>query len=157
MQSADADDAGILELRRAIVDTRAQIDAHRVRQDSVAAGSSTLTDSLRELQARLPPDTVVLAYFVGDATTHAWLLRRNELRHVALAGARTLPTSPTNSSKHSGARGARRAQVIDLGTHLFGRLLDGVTEKRMLVIPDGPLNGLPFAALPLPGNSREVN
>jgi CHAT domain-containing protein len=41
-------------------------------------------------------------------------------------------------------------------TRLFGRLLDGVTEKRMLVIPDGPLNGLPFAAAPLPGSSTEM-
>jgi CHAT domain-containing protein len=32
---------------------------------------------------------------------------------------------------------------------LFGELLKDVTERRMLVIPDGPLNGLPFAAVPL--------
>jgi CHAT domain-containing protein len=35
---------------------------------------------------------------------------------------------------------------------LLGRLLDGVTEQRLLVLPDGPLNTLPFAALPMPGS-----
>ena len=36
-------------------------------------------------------------------------------------------------------------------------LLNGVTAKRLLILPDGPLNGLPFAALPLPrGAPREL-
>jgi CHAT domain-containing protein len=39
---------------------------------------------------------------------------------------------------------------------LLGRLLAGVTEHRMLIIPDGPLNGMPFAAVPIPGESRTV-
>jgi CHAT domain-containing protein len=40
---------------------------------------------------------------------------------------------------------------------LLGNLLNGVTASRLLVLPDGPLNGLPFAALPLPHrNAREL-
>jgi CHAT domain-containing protein/tetratricopeptide (TPR) repeat protein len=152
MQSTDADDAGTLELRRAIVETRAQIDAHRVRQDSVAAGSSTLTNSLQELQSHLPPDTVVLAYFVGDAATHAWLLRRNELRHATLTGRADLASV---TDEFVEAQRYTSAAARDVGTRLFAGLLDGVTEKRMLVIPDGPLNGLPFAAVPLPGKSDQ--
>jgi CHAT domain-containing protein len=31
---------------------------------------------------------------------------------------------------------------------VLGGLLDGASEKKLLVIPDGPLNGVPFAALP---------
>jgi CHAT domain-containing protein/tetratricopeptide (TPR) repeat protein len=153
MQSADSDDAGTRELRRAIVETRAHIDAHRVRQDSVAAGSSTLTDSLKELQSRLPPDTVVLAYFVGDSTTHAWLLRRGELRHTVLRGRADL-ASVTDEFVEAQRR--TTAAPAEIGNRLFAALLDGVTEKRMLVIPDGPLNGLPFAAVPLSVRSGEV-
>lgn len=153
MQSAEADDAGTLGLRRAIVATRAQIDAHRVRQDSVAAGSSTLTNSLQELQARLPPDTAVLAYFVGDATTHAWLLRRNELRHAVLSGRADLAGITDEfieAQRYASAAGR------DLAARLFGGLLRGITENRMLVIPDGPLNGLPFAAVPLSSTGEQV-
>jgi CHAT domain-containing protein/tetratricopeptide (TPR) repeat protein len=153
MQSADADDPGTLELRRAIVETRAQIDAHRVREDSVAAGLSTFTDSLRDLQARLPADTAVLAYFVGDATTHAWLLRRGELRHAVLGGRANL-AGITDGFVESQRRA--RPTSNDLGRRLFGDLLTGISEKRMLVIPDGPLNGLPFAAVPLQTPSGEL-
>jgi CHAT domain-containing protein len=153
LQSTGADDAGTLALRRAIVETRANIDAHRIRQDAVAAGSGTLTNSLQELQSRLPQDTAVLAYFVGDAATHAWLLRRNELRHVALGGREELADL---TDEFVEAQRYANAASPDIAARLFGRLLNGVTEKRMLVIPDGPLNGLPFAALPLPGGSSEM-
>ena len=40
---------------------------------------------------------------------------------------------------------------------LLGNLLNGVSAKRLLILPDGPLNGLPFAALPMPhGQPREL-
>jgi CHAT domain-containing protein/tetratricopeptide (TPR) repeat protein len=153
MQGADAEDAGILELRRAIVQTRAQIDANRLREASVAAGTSNLTDSLKDLQARMPDDTAVLAYFVGDSTTHAWLLRRNELRHAALAGRANL-SSLTDGFVENQRRAI--APAGDLSRKLFGALLDGVSENRMLVIPDGPLNGLPFSAMPIPSAAGEL-
>jgi CHAT domain-containing protein len=146
LQNAGADDAPTLALRRAIVETRANLDAHRIRQDSVAAGTSSLTDSLQELQSRLPQDTAVLAYFVGDSTTHAWLLRRNELRHATLSGREELAGV---ADEFVEAQKYARAASPDTAARLFGPLLDGITEKHMLVIPDGPLNGLPFAAVPL--------
>ena len=37
----------------------------------------------RRCSRQLPPDTAVLAYFVGDDSSHAWLLTRSELRHAS--------------------------------------------------------------------------
>jgi len=39
---------------------------------------------------------------------------------------------------------------------LLGSLLDPVTESRLLLLTDGPLNSVPFAALPLPGRESEL-
>jgi CHAT domain-containing protein len=40
---------------------------------------------------------------------------------------------------------------------IVANLLDGINASRLLVLPDGPLNGMPFAALPLPhGAPRET-
>ena len=39
---------------------------------------------------------------------------------------------------------------------LLGHLLDGIPESRMLVLADGPLNGVPFASLPVPGAGGEL-
>ena len=90
IQRQDPDEAGTLTLRNSIEETRAQLDASRLRQGGVAAQQSLLATSLKEVQQRLPADTVVLAFFVGDRSAHAWLLSRRELRHAALPGRETL-------------------------------------------------------------------
>ena len=86
IQRQDADEAGTLELRHSIEETRAQLDAIRIRQGGVAAQQTSLPESLAQVQRQLPPDTAVLAYFVGDSSAHAWLLTRSELRHATLPG-----------------------------------------------------------------------
>jgi CHAT domain-containing protein/tetratricopeptide (TPR) repeat protein len=150
MQRQDVEEKGVIELRRAIVETRAQIDALRMRHGGVSAGEVRIADSLRDLQAQLPADTAVLAYFVGDGASHAWLLTRRELRHAQLAGRASIQrvTDALVAARRMSAApaAADRASAVQL----FGRLFEGLSENRLLIIPDGPLNGIPFAAVPLP-------
>jgi tetratricopeptide (TPR) repeat protein len=89
MQRQDADEKSLVELRSAIVETRAQIDAYRVRHEGVSAKETALPESLPALQALIPADTAVLAYFVGDGASHAWLLTRADLKHAS--GGRVRP------------------------------------------------------------------
>jgi len=143
----DADEAGTSELRHSIEETRAQLDAIRIRQGGVAVQQTTLPESLAQVQRLLPADTVVLAYFVGDASSQAWLLTRSELRHASLPGREPLQRAigevlAARSSRTPGA---------PLGSMLLAQLLDGIPESRMLVLADGPLNAVPFASLPVPG------
>lgn len=150
MQRQDVDEKGVLELRRAIVETRAKIDAHWLQRGGVSAGEVRLTESLKELQARIPADTAVLAYFVGDGASHAWLLTQRELRHAQLAGRAAMQNLADSLVS------ARRVSVSAVpgerasAAQLFGALFDDVTQTRLLIIPDGPLNGVPFAAIALP-------
>jgi CHAT domain-containing protein len=156
VQRQDADEAGTLALRRDIEETRAQIDANRLRQEAVASKETTLPDTLRQVQERLPPDTVVLSYFVGDTSSHAWLLTRKSLRHTVLPGREAIEHA-IDAAFAMQADGAEvRAAERKLGAMLLAGQLDGVTEKRMLVIPDGPLNGVPFAALPMPRAAADM-
>ena len=151
VQRQDVDDEDTVELRRSIEETRAQIDAMR---ESVAARASTLPESLARVQERLPPQTAVLAYFVGDATSHGWLLTRRELRHIPLAGRaelqRAIDSFVASQRTSQSARTAERS----LGAALLGTLLDGIGEKRLLIIPDGPLNDVPFATLARSGEDQ---
>ncbi|MEO8063425.1 MAG: CHAT domain-containing protein [Pseudomonadota bacterium] len=154
IQRQDADDAGTLEVRRAIEETRALIDRHRLAQGGIAAGNRALTDSLQQIQKRLPASTAVLAYFVGDSLSHAWLLSKRGLRHSTLPGRVALQQAVDDAIEE-----IRRAKSADqaqrkLSALLFGPLLGEASEKRMLIIPDGPLNSLPFAALPMMANDE---
>ncbi|HEU4778594.1 MAG TPA: CHAT domain-containing tetratricopeptide repeat protein [Steroidobacteraceae bacterium] len=156
IQRQDADAAGTLALQRAIQETRAQIDSQRLRSGGVTANQSTLPESLREVQQALPGDTAVLAYFVGDLTSHAWLLTKQDLRHTELPGRNLLEPAISAAIGAPHRRSEAASATRKLGALLFGKLLDGLTEKRLLLIADGPLNGVPFAALPLTGIDEEL-
>ncbi len=148
LQRQDVEDADTLELRRAIEETRAQIDASR---QSVAASAFTLPESMSRVQAQLPAETAVLAYFVGDASSHGWLLTRRELRHINLPGRAELQRmidEAVVAQRDSGASLAQRS----LSATLLGSLLDSMSEQRLLVIPDGPLNDVAFATLDRAGS-----
>ena len=155
VQRQDPDEAGTLALRRAIEETRAQIDSIRLQHGAVTAREHSFTDSLAQIQKRLPADTAVLAYFVGDLQTHAWLLTREQLRHVELEGGSSI-TAIMSRAIQGRRTGSNEAAMRELSSGLLGNLLDGVTKQRLLVIADGPLNAVPFAALPLPGSNRDL-
>jgi CHAT domain-containing protein len=152
MQRQIVDEAGTAALQRSILETRAQIESNRLREGGVAARDSTLPGSLAEVRERLPADTAVLAYFVGDVRAHGWLLNRTGLRHIEFDAGTKL------EKKIDATTAAERASSDDapareLSAVLLRNLLDGITEHRILVIADGPLNGVPFAALPYPGGN----
>lgn len=147
-------DSVALELRRRIEATHARIDARSMQSGAVGASTDLrIPESRAEAQAALPADTAVLAYFVGDARSHAWLLSNSELRHAVLPGRRVLQNLVTTfvERQRSGMKSAQDSAFAPL----VGNLLDGVTARRLLILPDGPLNGLPFAALPLPPGRRQ--
>ena len=148
-------DQEILETRRLIDETRARLESRLLSQPGVLAGDAiSIPESLEAMQAALPEATAVLAYFVGDQRSHAWLLTRTELRHRTLPGRRTLGglVQAFVAQRRAGAVGPRDPALAPL----LGNLLDGFEGGRLLILPDGPLNSLPFAALPLPhGGARE--
>jgi CHAT domain-containing protein len=144
----------LFELRRQIDETRARLEARSLSLGVQASTGLAIPESRTEVQAGLPADTAVLAYFVGDERSHGWMLSRTELRHVTLPGRRALQSLVSEFVKRQRTR--VKTPVDEVFAPLLGNLLNGVTAKRLLILPDGPLNGLPFAALPMPhGQPRE--
>jgi tetratricopeptide (TPR) repeat protein len=140
----DSNDADSVQLRRGIAETRAQLDAARA---AVAARELLLPPALHDVQEALPRGTAVLAYFVGDFESHAWVLTRSQLRHKKLPGLERLQKEIASAIGSRGVGSGSAAATRNLGAMLLGGLVDGLDETRMLVIPDGPLNGVPFAAI----------
>jgi CHAT domain-containing protein len=152
IQRQEVEDSGAFSARRAIAETRAQIDSIRARH-GVAAGQSTLPESLERVQHALPADTAVLAYFIGDEQGYAWLLTRSGFTHAKLARRASLESAILAAQREERAGSPTGKAGHALGSMLFQGLLDGVREHRLLVLADGPLNSVSFAALPVsPGN-----
>lgn len=144
----------ILETRRLIDETRARLEARLVSSGVRAGDALGIPETREAMQAALPEDTAVLAYFVGDQRSHAWLMTRTELRHATLPGRRNVEglVNAFITRQRMGERGVRDPALAPL----LANLLNGVNSKRLLILPDGPLNSLPFAALPMPHSSREM-
>jgi tetratricopeptide (TPR) repeat protein len=140
---------GLLDLRRRVDEVQARLEARMLTRQRVEASSAFgISESRSVVQSALPPDTAVLAYFVGDRRSHVWLMTQTEFRHGVLPGRRVLQSFVASSIAQERS-GALPAGGVNFPA-LLGDLLAGVNAKRLLVLPDGPLNGLPFAALSLP-------
>jgi CHAT domain-containing protein len=149
------DDASAQTLRRAIAETRAKIDALRAR-DGIAAGESSLPPEMPDVQAALPKATAVLAYYVGDHAGYAWVLTRDSLKYTVLPERQVLEDAILDAQKEERHGMTSGAASRKLGKMLLGNLLHGLQERRLLVLADGPLNSVPFAALPLPDGMDEL-
>ncbi|OFW43975.1 MAG: hypothetical protein A3J29_10020 [Acidobacteria bacterium RIFCSPLOWO2_12_FULL_67_14b] len=108
-----------------------------------------------EIAKTLRPGDALVEYLVGEQDAFGWLLTRNELIGFRL---------PSPKSLDSDVRLALaliesddRATLRELGDRLTPALLGPVLSRlphvrRILFVPDGPLQRLPFAALPIPGS-----
>lgn len=150
LQRSESGDVDVSSLRSSINEASARLDALRTRRGT-AVSNSALPESIAQVQDALPRDTAVLAYFVGDWSSYAWLLTRNDLRRARLPARQKL--EPLVAEVQTELRRGGGSKSRELGELLFGDLLEGVDEKALLVLADGPLNRVPFAAVPLPHTS----
>jgi tetratricopeptide (TPR) repeat protein len=124
--------------------SRARTLAERVQS------ASAREPSLNEIQSHLPPDTVLLDYWVGPDTSAAlWIARSSAglVRHSAAlndAASRLLTALQDSNDAWK-----------YLSRSLGRELLSGIPlSAHLLVVPDGPLGAVPFAALTEPGSDR---
>jgi hypothetical protein len=117
---------------------------------------------LEQIQASLPRGTFLLEYCVLADRTFAWLVSRDHFEPFTLAVGRDQIQAWTTSLHR--AAGQRLASSFEAGLSVpFPALLAqpwsrieqlsrgmGEEERRLVLVPDGPIHGLPFAALRLP-------
>jgi CHAT domain-containing protein len=107
-----------------------------------------------EMAAALGPRDALIEYLVGEQHAFAWLLTRDELIGFRLPSPKSLDTDVRLALAliESDDRAGLRELGDRLTPALLGPLLSRLPQlRRILVVPDGPLQRLPFAALPVPG------
>lgn len=122
---------------------------------------------IRSVQALLDPGTVLVEYALGEERSFAWVVSRAGFRTAVLASRRDLEESARrylerltarNEASPTGApRGARIAaadqELPAAARGLSDRVLSPLRlppAARLVVVPDGILHYVPFAALPWP-------
>ena len=121
---------------------------------------------LEQIQASLPHGTVLVEYCVLADRTFAWLLARDRFESFTLPVGRseiekwtaTLQREASlrdPTSFEAGLNAPFSALLAKLWSRI-GQLVDGAGEgeRRLVLIPDGPIHGLPLAALRNPATRR---
>jgi CHAT domain-containing protein/Tfp pilus assembly protein PilF len=157
---------GILQLQ--YKEEEAQL---RVNNPAYAALTELKPPSLPEIQKLLDPDTLLLEYSLGEERSYIWAVTENSLAAFELPqrveiekAARRVYGLLTFRNRSSQARisdlktaepeyimAARSLSQMVLGP--VERLLAG---RRLLIVSDGALQYIPFAALPAPGKNADA-
>jgi CHAT domain-containing protein len=130
------------QVLKAIGDTEQQLDP-----TSFAQKTASHPVSLRELQQQLKPSELVVEYVLDEPRSYALAITARSVSRYALTGKDRL------ESQTSEYRNVIRKQKEDtaLAQLLFDELLGAIREYRaastVIVVPDGALHLLPFAAL----------
>lgn len=110
-----------------------------------------------EIRRGLAPGTLLLAYSLGPDSTTIFALSADQkiAAHIVTAGEKAISADVQRWLELTTATSVRRAELQAVEARLSASLLGPVAERltgarRLLVVPDGALHGLAFAALPDP-------
>ena len=122
--------------------------------------------NLQEIRDKVLDDrTVLLEYSLGKERSFLWVVTKKRLRSYVLppradieSAARRFHTLIERSAKETTARSAMREVARELGALLLSPVeAEGLLapESRLLIVPDGALGYVPFAALPIRSGSAK--
>ncbi|HEU4389413.1 MAG TPA: CHAT domain-containing protein [Blastocatellia bacterium] len=149
------------ELDKGISDLLADYQEARTRIRASSPGYAALTDpiplTLSEIQQQvLDEDTLLLEYTLGQTDSFLSAVTDKSITCFKLPKADQIEGEArrayellTLSHKRQQKREAERA-AADLSTLLLGPVAGQLAKKRLLIIADGILQHIPFAALPHP-------
>jgi CHAT domain-containing protein len=163
-------DREIANLREKFQQLEADI---RVNSPGYAALTQPQIPSLKDIQALLDTDTVLLEYSLGNERSYVWIVSANslevrelpkqaEIENLArtvyrLIDARNVfPSQETETERDARWRTAdtEYAKASErLSRMILGPIASSLGKKRLLVVADGALQYIPFAALPVPAQS----
>jgi len=146
-------EAEITTLVQELRDVRQKI---RDRSPAYAALDPLGPTRLPDIQAYLAPDETLVELFLGSEHGYAWVVTAESLHGVSRPPRREIERVVRDF--HRALAGIDK-DAIRLAARLEDLVLrplrKHLTGSRLIVIPDGPLHYVPFAALPMPGQLRE--
>jgi CHAT domain-containing protein/tetratricopeptide (TPR) repeat protein len=148
---------GLLEQLREVSDRIRGADP-RSAVSSSGASPFSVTKVQRE---SLDDGTLLLEYYLSNSKSYLWAVTADAVASFELPGRDEL--DPLLRSTHqllARSRGqedqeAAASQVARLSSILLGQVADRLGERRLLIVANGALRYIPFAALPDPRDATE--
>lgn len=123
-----------------------------------AALESTPVPELIEVQRMLGPDTALVEYAFAESAGYAWIISAQSMASFSLAGSSAIRARSNrvaaliNAGRSDLAGGSEfRRAAEDLSQVLMiPALTANVRVRRLVIVPDGPAELVPFESLPAP-------
>ena len=164
---ADEKAAAQREIRSLLIEYQEAQAEIRVRSPRYAALTQPQPLSLKQIQQLVGPDTLLLAYSLGDEHSYLWSVSRNSVKSYLLAGRRELEeiaervyrlltsrqplegeTVEAALTRAAQADAEYWRQAAELSQMLLGPVASQLGKKRLLIVREGVLQYIPFSALP---------
>jgi CHAT domain-containing protein len=120
--------------------------------------------SLEEVQSLLGRGTVLVEFFLGDRNGYLWAVTADSVESFTLPGRAELEKASRPALELAGAyrrrasnpalQSALNRALARTSDMLLRPLTPYLTRPRWIVVGDGPIQYLPFAALPIPGRPQ---
>jgi CHAT domain-containing protein/tetratricopeptide (TPR) repeat protein len=134
----------------------------RTRSPRYAALTQPQPLTLDEIQKQiLDPDTLLLEYSLGEDRSFLWAVTSNSFHtyglpaQAKLESAARLAYTQMSTSQVSGE--AMQGAALGLSRILLGPVAADLGKKRLVVVAEGALQYIPFAALPAPAGATSSN
>jgi CHAT domain-containing protein len=112
---------------------------------------------LGEISGWLEPGTMLVEYSLGESRSFLWAIENGRLRSFTLAGQEEIESLARQAYQEMSTPASGKARRGEAAAKLSRILLGPVWSpneatplRRLVVVPDGALGILPFAALPVP-------
>jgi len=172
--AATSQDAPCEELLQRQLNTESSTEIHAAAAEKSASLSPAPTLTLKEVQAEIEDDgAVLLEYALGDENSYVWAIDQHQITSYELPQSgrirklverlREALVTPQLTDGESAAEYQARVRKIDQTYQAYARQLSQLLlgpvalgrAKRLLIVPDGSLQYIPFAALPIPGLNKD--
>jgi CHAT domain-containing protein/predicted negative regulator of RcsB-dependent stress response len=110
--------------------------------------------TLKEIQQQLDSDTLMLQYSLGETESYLWAISQNTLKTYILP--KRADIEKTADQFLGDLKFTKPKSAIRLAQQILAPAAAELDNKRLVIIPDGKLHEVPFAALSIP-NSKTYN
>jgi CHAT domain-containing protein len=110
---------------------------------------------LPQIQQQLDKDTILLQYSIGEKRSYLWAVTPNSLDTCELPGRETIENAARefrDSSRQSSADDSLGKSSQKLSQMILAPVAKKLPGKRLVIVADGALQTIPFAALHDPNN-----
>jgi CHAT domain-containing protein len=110
---------------------------------------------IQEIQQQIDPDTLLLQYSLGEERSYLWLLSSTTLKVYIIPNQKNLEATIDKFREALLDEFiSPEKSAIDLSNQILAPVATKLANKRLVIVPDGKLHSIPFAALAIPNQNQ---